>query len=226
MYSYHVEENWDKITIEGPQFTILNIEGYPVCPWATGAFQMAYKTDVVVPCPAFQLHTTKKFVFKQHKLEEYGVNESNDDTMFSAADLETITTLNRKKTARVYYFQPNFHATVIQSAVCRFGNTNFIQFTEYPISPTVARKRGCDSAGSALMCNRHSHLLFHFIQEIQVAAVAVALCQHYTEECRACIPNYGREIRYLCCDTLGFFSLVYVNIYMCICYGTVLECEQ
>lgn len=74
MYQYLVADDWSSIKVEGPEHTVIEIEGFPDDPFDSGTFQVAFKAKRIAPC---RFLTGTEFVFKQPKSDRYGVSEEN-----------------------------------------------------------------------------------------------------------------------------------------------------
>ena len=74
---------------------------FPGYPFQAGAFQLAYKAKCKRSCPVLRDDPTYMYVFKQHKLEEYGLREHDIVESLTDDEILNINTANRKRTAKV-----------------------------------------------------------------------------------------------------------------------------
>ena len=97
MYQYLVSDDWCSIKVEGPEHTIIEIEGFPDNPFACGSFQVAFKAKTITPC---KFLLDNDFIFKQHNIDEYGVQE-NAIMQLTEESLKELEKANERKTAKV-----------------------------------------------------------------------------------------------------------------------------
>lgn len=99
VYQYLVADDWSSIKVEGPEHTVIEIEGFPDYPFDSGTFQVAFKAKRIAPC---RFLTGTKFVFKQPKSDRYGVSKENAITHLTAEEsLKELERQNETKTAKV-----------------------------------------------------------------------------------------------------------------------------
>ena len=113
MYQYLVTDDWCSIKVEGPEHTVIEIEGFPDNPFASGSFQVAFKAKRITPC---RFLTGIEFVFKQHNIDEYGVSEQNPIMQLTEESFKELERANERKTAKV---KSVFKMTLTKNKPCR-----------------------------------------------------------------------------------------------------------
>ena len=98
VYQYHVSDDWCAIQVQGPQHAVVEISGFPDKPFGNGCFQVAFTTRIITPCKFLTGDTS--YIFKQHNIDEYGLQESEDASRISEESLHELQTANEKKTAK------------------------------------------------------------------------------------------------------------------------------
>ncbi|XP_074632748.1 alpha-protein kinase 1-like [Acropora palmata] len=97
VYQYLVTDDWCSIKVEGPEHTVIEIEGFPDNPFASGSFQVAFKAKRITPC---RFLTGTEFIFKQHNIDEYGVSEQNPIMQLTEESFKELERANERKTAK------------------------------------------------------------------------------------------------------------------------------
>lgn len=97
VYQFRVADDLRSIEREGPEYTVIEIEGFPDNPFASGTFQNAFKAKMLTPC---RFLPGTDFVFKQHNIYEYGVSKENDIMQLTEESLKEIERENERKTAK------------------------------------------------------------------------------------------------------------------------------
>ena len=99
MYQYLVTDDWCSIKAEGPEHTVIEIEGFPDNPFDSGSsFQVAFKAKRITPC---RFLAGTEFIFKQHNIDEYGVSEENPIMQLTEESFKELEMANKRKTAKV-----------------------------------------------------------------------------------------------------------------------------
>ena len=96
-----MDDEWTGVTINGPESSMLTIQGYPANPFQSGTFQLAYHAVCANKCNSLQLN--ERLVFKQHKLEEYGVGNEDMIEVLTEDEIKNINIRNQKRTAKVWF---------------------------------------------------------------------------------------------------------------------------
>lgn len=101
LYNFVVDDEWTGVTINSPELSMLTIEGNPANPFQAGTFQLAYHAVCANRCNSLQLN--EHLVFREHKLEEYGVGNEDMIEVLTEDEIKNINIRNQKRTAKVRY---------------------------------------------------------------------------------------------------------------------------